>query len=166
MSAVETTEITAWSNKIRPHLVGAVENIIAAGRELEAAKEALPHGQFGPLLEKLGLSDQVAQRFMRIAGNAALTNPSRAKGLPAAVTVLDELTRIPEAELEAAIERGDVTATTTRQQARRLVAAETGTDPVAVLVSEAIGYLETALAAADQLADHDEHEAGGPDDAS
>lgn len=41
MSTITTTSVDAWATRIRPHLVAAWENIIAAGRELIEAKGAL-----------------------------------------------------------------------------------------------------------------------------
>lgn len=120
MSAAVSSAPT-WADRIRPHLVGAVENIIAAGRELNEAKEALPHGTFGPLLDELGLSRQMANRFMRVAANQVLSNRPPVGGLPAAVSVLDELTRLDDETLTAAIEAGEVTSSTTRDDARALV---------------------------------------------
>ena len=112
--------VTTWADRIRPHLVGAVESIIDAGRALIDAKAALPHGEFGPLLTELGLSPQHAQRFMRVAQHPLLTNPSPGRHLPASVTVLDELTRVPDDELEEAIESGAVNPSTTREEAKAL----------------------------------------------
>lgn len=120
MSAVEPF-VEQWAARIRPHLAQAVEGIVAAGRELIAAKEALPHGQFGPLLASLDLSRQMANRFMRVASNPVLAKCSPVGGLPAAVSVLDTLTQLPDEELEAAIEAGEITPSTTRQQAVSLV---------------------------------------------
>lgn len=111
---------TTWADRIRPHLVGAVENILAAGRELNEAKSALPHGTFGPLLDELGLSRAMAGRFMRVAANQVLTKCSPVHTLPAAVSVLDELGRLDDDTLAAVIEAGKVSASTTRQQAKQL----------------------------------------------
>jgi hypothetical protein len=113
--------VAQWVDRIRPHLAQAVEGIVEAGRQLNEAKAALPHGQFGPLLDHLDLSRQMANRFMRVASNPVLANRSPVGGLPAAVSVLDLLTQLPEDALEAAIERGDITPSTTRQQAASLV---------------------------------------------
>jgi hypothetical protein len=113
--------VALWADRIRPHLAQAVEGIVAAGRELTEAKAALPHGQFGPLLRALGLSRHMANRFMRVAANRVLANGAPVHALPAAVSVLDTLTQLPDDELEAAIEAGEITPSTTRQQAANLV---------------------------------------------
>jgi hypothetical protein len=113
--------VALWADRIRPHLAQAVEGIVAAGRELTEAKAALPHGQFGPLLRALGLSRHMANPFMRVAANRVLANGAPVHALPAAVSVLDTLTQLPDDELEAAIEAGEITPSTTRQQAANLV---------------------------------------------
>lgn len=119
-NARETPGGESWAGRIRPHIVGAVENIIAAGQELLAAKEALPHGQFGPLLAELGLSRQMANRFMRVATNDVIVNRSLVGGLPASVSVLDVLTQLDDDVLVEAIGDGRVSPSTTRQQAAGL----------------------------------------------
>jgi hypothetical protein len=105
-----------------------VEGIVGAGRELIEAKAALPHGQFGPLLAELGLSRDMAQRFMRVARHPVLGNAEHAQHLPAAIESLVLLTRVPDDELAEAIEAGQVTPATTRAEATALAATD---DPVA-----------------------------------
>jgi len=119
LSAADDLDVLA--DRIRPHLLAAVDNIITAGNELLNAKSVLPHGQFGPLLDKLGLSRQTANRFMRVANNPVLANRSPVGGLPAAVSVLDVLTQLDDDELESALESGTVTSATTRAEAELLV---------------------------------------------
>ncbi len=109
-----------WVDRIRPHLVGAAEGIIAAGRELLAAKETLPHGAFGPLLTELGISPRTAQRLMRAASVLADATPV-SHPPPASVAVLDVLARLDDDDLAAAIASGAVTASTTRADAVALV---------------------------------------------
>ena len=118
MTLIANDQVTAWAEQIRPHLTQTVESILAAGRELLAAKEALPHGQFGPLLAELDLSEQMARRFMRIAGNPILANRSHVNALPPAIGTLDELTRWEPDELAEAIDSGEVTPATTRAEAQ------------------------------------------------
>ena len=117
MTALEATNVNHWADRIRPHLEQAVESIIAAGRELTAAKEALPHGQFGPLLDELGISPRTAQRFMRVAAHPVLSNTSRVSYLPPAIGTLEELSRWDDDELTAAIDSGEIHPGTTRAEA-------------------------------------------------
>jgi hypothetical protein len=110
--------VVGWADRIRPHLTQAAASMIAAGKELAAAKAELPHGQFGPLLDELGLSARMAQRFMRVAAHPVLGNATRVTHLPAAIGTLDELTRWDPAELAEAIDSGEITTTTTRAEAQ------------------------------------------------
>ena len=113
-------EVAHWAARVRPHLARTAESIIAAGRELIDAKAALPHGQFGPLLDELGMSRHMAGRFMRVAANPVLANAAPVHGLPASVSVLDELTRWDDDELAEAIDSGTIGPSTTRDQAREV----------------------------------------------
>jgi hypothetical protein len=129
-------DLTPWVEKIKPHLERSVEHIVAAGRELIEAKAALEHGRFGPLLHELGLSAEMARRFMRVAQHPALANRSRVTGLPSAIGTLDVLVRLDPDELDEAIESGDVTPTTTRAEAETVVQERT-TEPEQVEVTPA-----------------------------
>lgn len=52
---------------IRDRMKRTASDIIAIGRSLTAAKEALPHGQFGPWLDaEFGWSQPTASRFMAV----------------------------------------------------------------------------------------------------
>jgi hypothetical protein len=135
--------VAAWAARIRPHLERTVAGIIAAGRELLEAKAELPHGDFGPLLDELGLSRRMAQRFMAVAAHPVLGNASPATHLPPSVTVLDELTRMPADELADALERGDIGPSTTRREAAELVRGATDEH----LVADAIAARKAAEAA-------------------
>lgn len=121
----ETTIITpvlTWADRIRPHLVAAVEHIVTAGRELIEAKEHLEHGQFLDLVGTLGLKPRTAQKFMSIARNEILANASPETHLPTSWTTLYELSRMPDEELERALASGAVTADMSRKDALQLAA--------------------------------------------
>lgn len=120
--APQTTATAVWASRIRPHLEQTVEGIVAVGRLLIEAKADLGHGQFMPLLAELGLSRQMANRFMRVANNSVIANRSPVGALPAAVSVLDTLTQLSDEDLDAAIDQGQVTPATTRSHADALVA--------------------------------------------
>lgn len=131
-------DATSWAGRIRPHLIAAADAIFAAGTELLAAKADLPHGKFGPLLDELGISQSMANRFMRVAGNEVL-NRAPVHGLPAAVSVLDELSKLDDAVLQEVIDNGEVHAGLTRDEARAIVARHRPPSPTeaATLVAAA-----------------------------
>jgi hypothetical protein len=114
-------DLAPWVERIRSHLTLAVEGIVAAGRDLIAAKDALPHGSWLPLLDEVGLSPDMAQRFMRVARHPVLADAAQARHLPPTVTVLAVLTRLDEDELAEAIDAGEVTPALTRMEAAALV---------------------------------------------
>ena len=56
-----------YEDKIRSHLSRSAEEMLAAGRALVVAREHLPHGEWGPFLERIGLEPRVAQRCAQAA---------------------------------------------------------------------------------------------------
>ena len=56
---------------VTKHLRAAVEHARRAGLLLMEAKEALPHGSWGPWLEQAGIPDRTAQLYMAIASGWA-----------------------------------------------------------------------------------------------
>src|SRR5438128_1849792 len=76
----ETTQ--AFADRINQRMARAVEAIIAVGIELLAAKERLPHGEFGRLFKNhpdavaqpLRFSRRTAEVLMTIARHPVLTN--------------------------------------------------------------------------------------------
>jgi hypothetical protein len=139
-AAMAPSSVAGWAERIRPLLARTVEAIVATGRELIAAKEALPHGSWYPLLDELDLSPTMAQRFMRVARQPLLANPSRGTRLPASLNVLDELTRLDDDELAAAIEAGEIGPATTRAAA---VAMARSSEPaIPATIEEAATELE------------------------
>jgi hypothetical protein len=117
----DASDLAPWIARIRPHLESTVQAIVASGRELSAAKEALPHGRWLPLLNELGLSARMAERFIRLAQHPAPANATRVAGLPAAIGTLDVLARLDADTLTQAVKTGEVTPSTTRTQAVRIV---------------------------------------------
>jgi hypothetical protein len=112
--------VDRWAARIRPHLAQAVEGIVAAGRELVAAREVAPHGAWGPLCAELGLTTKTAWRFMEIGRNPVIANRAHASDLPPAWTTLFELSRMEPGELGEALEDGVVTPEMGRGQAANL----------------------------------------------
>jgi hypothetical protein len=117
--------VAYWHDRIRPNIeagnaaaVVAIERWVLAGRDLIEAKSSVAHGQWLPLLERLGISTQDANRLASIASNPLLANSRRGGNLPSGVNVLAELAKVEPTILEDAIESGTVTTTTTKTEAR------------------------------------------------
>lgn len=152
--------VSDWAGRIRPHLVSAAESIIAAGRELVAAKEALPHGEFGPLLAELALTPRTAQRFMAIARNPVLSDATHVSHLPSAWGTLYELSRLPAEVIEEAIEGGEITPGLTREDVAALSPPieDAWLDPRMVAVRNAIAEVQAAAAVIEAKPAADPHE--------
>lgn len=116
------TAVDTWAARIRPHLAAAVENIVDAGRQLIAAKEALDHGDFLSLVKSLDLRPRTAQKFMAIARHELISNAPPGTHLPTSWTTLYELSRAPGDLLEQAFIDGKVTSDMSRKDAVQLVA--------------------------------------------
>jgi hypothetical protein len=83
-----------WSERIRSAWQKSVESILETN---------LPHGGFEMMT--LPFSARMAQQLMRIAGKPALANPNHGSLLPASWTVLRELSRLDDDELDVAFEK-------------------------------------------------------------
>ena len=70
-------EITA---SIRIRMVNVATNVIGIGRDLIELKESLPHGEWLPTLEGLGISSSTAGNYMRLARE--IPEGSRLESLP------------------------------------------------------------------------------------
>jgi hypothetical protein len=58
----------AAAERIRHRLNRTVQDLVEIGRDLCTAKEALPHGRFGPWVQtQVGVSIETAERWMHIA---------------------------------------------------------------------------------------------------
>lgn len=64
LSTTRTPEVIA--SEVMTLTASALVNIIEIGRRFTEAKEILPHGDFGPWLEKLGYKTSTANNFMRL----------------------------------------------------------------------------------------------------
>jgi hypothetical protein len=83
------------------------EKILALGRTLIEAKQALPHGDFEDMLERdLPFSAEHARRFMRIAADPRLSNRAHAPVLPSTLRALGKLTKLNDEQFEASIATG------------------------------------------------------------
>jgi hypothetical protein len=94
-----------------------VTGFVETGEALLAAKAGLDHGEWLRFTEDLPFSRRTAQYLMAIAANRALSNAHHGAHLPASWRTLSQLAAIPEAQLTDLIERGQITADTTRAEA-------------------------------------------------
>jgi hypothetical protein len=95
-------------------LIGAayskgVEAWIEVGRLLAQAKKDLPYGQFTKMVaEDMPFDERTAERFMAIAKNPVLADPTHVSVLPPHWGTLYELNKVPVALLEQHIEDGTI----------------------------------------------------------
>lgn len=115
----------------------SLQTAIVLGQRLLEAKENLPHGEFGrlfrdhesPVEGALQFSASWARKLMAIGANDAITNRSHANDLPPDIETVYVLSRLPAAEIEAAIERGDVSPGMRRGDARDLLPSSEQEEP-------------------------------------
>jgi hypothetical protein len=104
----------AWAARITACWRASVEAIIEVGRLLIAAKDALPHGEFGKM--ELPFSASTADRLMAIARDRKISNPAHVQYLPASWGTLYELTQLDEDEFKARIADGTIRADMERKE--------------------------------------------------
>jgi hypothetical protein len=98
-----------------------VEAVLQIGRALQAAKDALPHGEFLEMIESdLPFSASVAQRYMRIARDCRLANAATVQLLPTDYSTLYELSKLPDEVFHQSIAEGKIHPGTTRKAANAL----------------------------------------------
>ena len=99
----------AWAARISACWRASFESILEVGRLLAAAKEALPHGQFGKMIESdLPFGARTAQMLMTISADERLANPKHASHLPASWATLHELTKLDDEQFETGIKEGKI----------------------------------------------------------
>ncbi len=114
-----------WAEKITERYQDSVRAILDVGRYLIDAKDELPHGEFGLMVdEDLPFSWLTANRFMAIARNPVLSNSSHGKNLPSSWRTLSELARLPDEVLEAALVTGRITPELKRKEIPALIPQE------------------------------------------
>lgn len=113
-----------WVAVIKNDLSQAVDGIVAAGRNLVAAKADVRHGEWLPMLKQIGISQPQASHLMQIGGNAALSNQCNSTSLPTAMRALYELSRLPAEEIDAAIADGAITPDMTIKDAKEFARPE------------------------------------------
>jgi hypothetical protein len=88
-----------------------VASIIDTGQRLLAAKEAAGHGGWEPLFDgtlerPIVFSIRTARRYMAVAGNALIGKSDKLAVFPTALTVLEELAKLPDEILLAGLKDG------------------------------------------------------------
>lgn len=114
-----------WAERVRKAWGSALESIFATGRELIAAKEELPRGEFLAMIEAdLPFSRLTAERLMRVARDPRLTKGSHAILLPPSWYTLFELSLLDDGSFDRAIEAGEIRPDMERKDAERLRTAQ------------------------------------------
>lgn len=126
--------VTVSVNEIRGLTADQIRNWIEIGNALARLKERAGHGRFKSLFpaskaeyadpEKLPFGYDVGKRLMAVARNEALSKSDHVHFLPSDYQSLYELSRLEPPVLEAAIEAGDVTPTTSRDDIKTLVSGK------------------------------------------
>jgi hypothetical protein len=121
VTVVTDDTITTWADRIRGHMARTVEAIVATGRELVEAKVAVGRGNWLPLLLRVGIGEDTAERFMAIASNGAFLNSATLRNLPPNHTTMATLARLDPDQIAAAVAAERITPNTTNSEAARLV---------------------------------------------
>lgn len=98
-----------WAERIGAAWHQVIDNIFATGRLLIAAKAALPHGEWLPLLDDLPFHRSTAARLMAIAEDPRLSNDAHVQHLlPASWGTLYELTKLDDATFTSRVADGSI----------------------------------------------------------
>jgi N6-adenosine-specific RNA methylase IME4 len=98
-----------WAVRITACWRASFNAILEVGRLLTEAKAALPHGDFGAMIDtELPFGASTAQRLMAIAADPKLSNPAHVQHLPPHWGTLYELTKLPEEQFDARIKDGTI----------------------------------------------------------
>ncbi len=119
-SAPPTPEEEYWAGLIVTDLRSSIANIISAGLNLIAAKAALSHGSWLPMLALAGVGERKAQTLMQIARHPVLSDPQHVALLPSSWGTLRELAELSDEDVLGALESGAVTPDTSRAEAAAL----------------------------------------------
>lgn len=93
-----------WVARITACWRTSLDAILQVGRLLADAKAALPHGEFGGMIESdLPFGARTAQMLMKIADDPRITNPKHASLLPPSWATLHELTKLTDDQFERGV---------------------------------------------------------------
>jgi hypothetical protein len=112
--------LTERADSIRAHLDRSAEHIIAAGKELIAAKEELARGEWLPFLKEIPLNEDKAQILMSIARHSVISNTDHGRYLPSSWRTIFELTKLPVATLKQKLTERAITPKTTRKEVKAM----------------------------------------------
>lgn|SRR5262245_1202074 len=117
----DETRAEPWAARVNAQAATTVASILALGRLLAAAKEALPYGEWGRMFAErlIPFSQDMAGRLMAVARHPSLSEQC-SESLPSSWATLYELSLWEPAELSRAVQSGDVSPKTTRRRARDL----------------------------------------------
>jgi hypothetical protein len=115
MSNIAKRPRKQWAMAISVSWTKTVRAILETGRLLIKAKDALKHGEFGPMIESdLPFGPRTAEQLMAIARNPILSNANHGSHLPCSWRTLYELSRLPDKILQAKLDDGSLNAETDR----------------------------------------------------
>ncbi len=110
-----------YANRITEAWQRSLQGILEAGRDLIAAKEALPHGEFQAMVESdLPFGPRSARMLMAVAKHPRLSDRNHGSDLPASWRTLYELSKLDDDSFAAALEGGKIRPDMERQEARAL----------------------------------------------
>jgi hypothetical protein len=104
------------ADRVNRYITKSVENIIAAGQELAAAKQKVGHGQFERLFhdhprhvkDPIRFSARHAQKLMAIANHAVLRQGDHCSLLQNATSTLYQLALLPASTVRRALDDGRI----------------------------------------------------------
>ena len=113
-----------WAVIINADWRKSIEGIIQTGRDLIAAKDELPRGEFAKMVEMdLLFSRRTAQQLMQIAGHPAIANAQPGTDLPPSWVVLARLASLSADDFRDAQDRGLINADTSKRKASAVAGA-------------------------------------------
>lgn len=105
-----------WAAEINLEWRKSADSVIRTGRLLDAAIQALPHGDRMALYEGLDFSRQTANKLVLIGRDERIAECAHGRNLPPSWRTLYELTRYDDAQWERAMNDGLITANLERQE--------------------------------------------------
>jgi hypothetical protein len=111
-----------WATKVNKAWQKGLIPIFNTGDLLKAAKDKLGHGNFATMLKSTSFDQTTAERLMKIAADKRLRESAHGPNLTGlSLRTLYELTKLTDAQFEAAIANGRIHANMQRQEAEKLI---------------------------------------------